>query len=151
MKNKKKNFANLCNHNVDFGIEAEWHFFATAHGKGPCDGVAGSTKRLATRASLQRGAKRAILNPLQLFEWAKVAIKNINFFYVDNDDYEETEAFLKDRFSQSVTVKGTLNYHSYIPLSDRREYVKVKAFSNSAYSKIVKERNIFMLTLKNVL
>jgi hypothetical protein len=30
----RKNFANLVNHQMDFGIEAEWHFFATAHGKG---------------------------------------------------------------------------------------------------------------------
>ena len=30
----KKNFANLVNHKDDFQIPAEWHFFATAHGKG---------------------------------------------------------------------------------------------------------------------
>ena len=40
------NFINLCNHNKDFGINAEWHFFPTAHGKSPCDGVGGTVKRL---------------------------------------------------------------------------------------------------------
>ena len=49
-----KNFMNLCHHSVDFGFEAEWHFFATSHGKGPCDGVGGLLKRMATKASLQR-------------------------------------------------------------------------------------------------
>ena len=34
-----KNFMNLCHHSVDFGVEAEWHCFATSHSKGPCDGV----------------------------------------------------------------------------------------------------------------
>ena len=34
-----KNFTNLCNHKADFGIQAEWHFSATPHGKGACDGV----------------------------------------------------------------------------------------------------------------
>lgn len=30
----KKNFANLCAHNLDFdGLNAEWHFFASCHGK----------------------------------------------------------------------------------------------------------------------
>ena len=48
------NFLNLCNHESDFGVPAEWHFFATSHGKGPCDGIGGTVKRLATRASLQR-------------------------------------------------------------------------------------------------
>ena len=49
----RKNFINLCFHEADFGISAEWHFSATSHGKGACDGVGGTVKRLAARASLQ--------------------------------------------------------------------------------------------------
>ena len=30
------NFTNLCHHEEDFGIPAEWHFFATSHGKVSC-------------------------------------------------------------------------------------------------------------------
>lgn len=48
----KKNFMNLCHHEDEFKIKAEWHFYATSHGKGPCDGVGGTIKRLAARASL---------------------------------------------------------------------------------------------------
>ena len=50
----KKNFYNLCQHKNDFGIEAEWVFFATSHGKSPCDGIGGTVKRVTARASLQR-------------------------------------------------------------------------------------------------
>jgi len=49
----RKNFVNLCLHNHDFGIKAEWHFSATSHGKGACDGLGGTVKRLAAKASLQ--------------------------------------------------------------------------------------------------
>ena len=49
----RKNFINLCYHMDDFGVPAEWHFFATSHGKTAADGVAGTLKRLATKASLQ--------------------------------------------------------------------------------------------------
>ena len=35
----RKNFLNLLNHKVDFNIKAEWNFFATSHGKSPCDGL----------------------------------------------------------------------------------------------------------------
>ena len=45
----RKNFINLCYHKADFKIDAEWHFFATSHGKGPCNGLGGSVKRLAAR------------------------------------------------------------------------------------------------------
>ena len=30
----RKNFVNLAFHMQDFNLEAEWHFFATSHGKG---------------------------------------------------------------------------------------------------------------------
>jgi hypothetical protein len=36
----KKNFINPVLPKTDFGTEAEWHFFETSHGKGPCDDVA---------------------------------------------------------------------------------------------------------------
>ena len=29
----RKNFINLCHHEDDFGVPAEWHFSATSHGK----------------------------------------------------------------------------------------------------------------------
>ena len=40
-------FNNLCNHEADFGIAAEWNFFATSHGKNPCDGIGGNLKLTA--------------------------------------------------------------------------------------------------------
>lgn len=47
----KKNFVNIVKHSDDFGIPCEWHFHATAHGKGPCDGIGGTVKRMAARYS----------------------------------------------------------------------------------------------------
>ena len=48
-----KNFLNLCLHEEDFNILAEWHFFAAHHGKGPSDVIRGTIKHDATKASLQ--------------------------------------------------------------------------------------------------
>ena len=48
---------------TDFEIDAEWHFFATSHGKGPCDGVGGTIKRLAAKTSLQRPYDKQIIAP----------------------------------------------------------------------------------------
>ena len=64
----RKNFINLCNHQSDFQVAAEWHFSATSHGKGACDGLGGTVKRLATKASLQRPYEDQIMTPLQLFQ-----------------------------------------------------------------------------------
>ena len=51
------------------GIEAEWNFFATSHGKSPCDAIGGTVKRVTARASLQRPRGNKILTPLDMFEF----------------------------------------------------------------------------------
>ena len=45
----KKNLYNLCEHQKEFGLHAEWSFF----GKSPCDGIGGRIKRITARTSLQ--------------------------------------------------------------------------------------------------
>ena len=93
----RKNFINLANHEADFGMPADWHFFATSHGKGPCDGVGGAVKRLAARASLQRTYEDQTQTPMQLFEWAKESIKSVHFAYATSEAILEAgKNLLKD-------------------------------------------------------
>ena len=70
---------NLVYHQDDFGIQAEWHFFATSHGKSACDGIGGTVKREAARASLRATTTGHILTPQQLFEWCSINITGIKF------------------------------------------------------------------------
>ena len=58
----RKNFANLAYHQKDFGVPAEWHFCHVTWQR-PCDGIDGTLKRLATRASLQRPVDLQIQTP----------------------------------------------------------------------------------------
>ena len=83
----RKNFSNLCHHELDFGIKAEWHFSATSHGKGACNGLGGTVKRLAARASLQRPYQEQIMTPLQLYDWARTSLKAIQFSYCTCSEY----------------------------------------------------------------
>ena len=48
---------NLCHHKQDFGLDALWTFFATSHGKSPCDGIGGFVKRHVATRSLQSPLK----------------------------------------------------------------------------------------------
>ncbi len=41
---------NLLHHNNNFCLKAVWTFFATGHGKGPCDGIGAAVKSTATLA-----------------------------------------------------------------------------------------------------
>lgn len=86
-----KNVLNLYNHESDFGIPAEWHFFPTAHGKGPCDGLGGTVKRSAASASLQLPHDKQILTPTELHEWFinSDRFKNIRFMFSPIKDYKK--------------------------------------------------------------
>ena len=75
-----KNFANLCYHEIDHGIQAQWHFFATSHGKSPCDGTGGTIKQFVARETLQATENYQILSPYEMFQWAKQNIAEIIFF-----------------------------------------------------------------------
>jgi hypothetical protein len=62
----KKHFISLCYHKDYFGMDAEWHFFATPHGEGECDGIGGTIKRLSRKASLKNPYEDKIMTPRQL-------------------------------------------------------------------------------------
>ena len=57
-----KNFMDLCSHKHDFGISAEWVFFATNYCKSPCDDIGGAVKRHVAKRSLQRFLNNQILD-----------------------------------------------------------------------------------------
>lgn len=105
---------NLINHEKDFNVKAEWHFHATAHGKGACDGVGAVLKREATRASLQRKPQDAILNAKALFDWAKEHIKSIQFFIYSKQQHEKMKRSLNKRFSAAPSVTKIQSAHCFI-------------------------------------
>ena len=99
-----KNFVNLAFHMRDFNLEAEWHFFATSLGKGPCDSFGGTIKCEEARASLQRPLEGQIRTAFQLYEWAKEAIPSIQFLYVDKVEYEAEEYLLQKHHEAAVNT-----------------------------------------------
>jgi hypothetical protein len=127
----KKNFRNLGLHKEDFGIDAEWHFFATSHGKGPCDGLGGTIKRLAAKASLQRPMFNQIITSMQLFMWCQSEIKGINFVFVHSKYVVEVGNKLQQRFEGTITVKGTRDNHCFKPVSK-----DIMTVSRTSYSQI---------------
>ncbi len=73
-KNKKK-FKTVAGHFEEYGIDAERHFHASSHGKGPCDGIGGTLKRKAARASLSKEYEKVISTSFELYQWADMNIQ----------------------------------------------------------------------------
>lgn len=133
----KSNFLNLCHHENDFEVKAEWNFFASSHGKNACDGVGGTVKRLATLASLRMVYNDQIMTPRQLYVWAKDNIANINFLYSTTEAYEAEAKILEVRFQEAKLIKGTQQFHSFSPVNETRVLVKSYSFSEESSVEIV--------------
>ncbi|CAH0552550.1 unnamed protein product [Brassicogethes aeneus] len=131
-----KNFVNLYYHKEDFGINAEWHFFASYHGKGPCDGVGGTLKRGAARASLQLPFDKQISNPRELYQWAAQSnnLPKIEVRYSTIADYEKATENLNIRYSKAKSITDTQKYHCVIPNTDGSLTMKLISCSNKTYS-----------------
>lgn len=131
----KSNFSNLAKHFNRYQIEAEWHFYASCHGKSTCDGIGGTLKRLARRASLQG---KHISNSLELYEWAKNNLDNVSVIHCTQQEYEMKLNELSEQFANAKSVSGTRSFHAFIPVSrDNTNQLKAKLLSHSSKYEIV--------------
>lgn len=121
----KYNFVNLIEHENEFGVKAEWNFFATGHGKGACDGIGGTVKRRAYQTSLQRINTQPINSAKALAEWAQTAFKKIEFVYCSKEEHTLHEKNLKLRYSNAKPITNTRKYHSYAPLNKNQMICKI--------------------------
>ncbi|KAJ8684976.1 hypothetical protein QAD02_020769 [Eretmocerus hayati] len=106
---------NLMKHSQDFGISAEWHCYALAHGKSSSDGVGAIVKTEATRASLQVPPNEAILNADALFSWATKWSNEMKFLYYSKTRHELTRRSHAKRFKDPPAVIKIQKAHAFIP------------------------------------
>jgi len=101
-------FLSCFHHESDFGIPAAWTFSATAHGKGPIDGIGAALKYRATRRVLSGRRADAILTPQELYQFASTDTK-INVFYLSRQGIKQNSESmnLSKRLTQKA-VKGQI-------------------------------------------
>ena len=122
-----KNFTNLLHHYTDFSVTADWNFFATSHGKSPCDGIGGTVKRLVTRASLQAPRQGQILDSETFFQWCRKNILGIEFKFVSSTQIRQHSQAISDRLGTGRTIPGTRSHHKFVPTSDGLKMFRLSA------------------------
>lgn len=122
----KKSFINICHHEQDFGIPATWHFLVSMHGKGACDGLGGSLKTRARDEAIRN--IRPIRNAQEFFDFFIDLKKNDNhwknyeFIKITQEDYDNAEKKLEQRFSNLKTIPGTQGFHCFKPKDNTHIY-----------------------------
>ena len=119
------NLFNLRRHKPDYNIDAKWVFFATSHGKQPCDGIEGTVKRLvSSNASVQCIHNSQILKSHDMFQYCKKNTQGIKFIFITKHELAKTQESSEDRFPKAITIPGTRSYHEFIPLSENTTAMK---------------------------
>ena len=123
-----KNMMNLCMHKEDFQLDATWSFFATSHGKSPCDGVGGTVKRKIARCSLQRPINDQILTFPAVEKFCAEHLKSIHFISIYKTEMVQIRATLEERYKHGDTISGTRSCHYFEPVSTTT--IKAKRLSD---------------------
>lgn len=122
----------------------------SVHGKGACDGIGGTIKRMATKASLQRPYKDTILNALDLYNFAKESVKGIQSFFVPKHEIEISNHQLADRYKMADTIPGTRTNHSFVPINETQLCVSRVSGSTTTFVTTMGFKEIIRpLTLQN--
>ena len=101
---------------TQYGIKGSWHYFESGHGKGPCDGVGGTTKRNADNAIKQQ--KATIQDADDFFRWASASASQIKFQMITQEEFNTSKEVVEKRNQNIIPVKGTMKVHSVIAVTD---------------------------------
>jgi len=110
----RKSFHNLCEHEKDFGIKALWSFFATSHGKSPCDGSGGTVKRSTAMESLRWPLENQILNINDMVACCSKTLTNITFQILPEEELKSYQVKLKELIG---LVQGFSTFFAHGPLN----------------------------------
>ena len=106
------------------GVRASWLYFEAGHGKGACDGVGGTAKRLADMAVKRQTA--VIQSAENFYDWGKSQENSsLRYIFVSKSQCKEAHEELSK--IPCKPVKGTLQLHAVVPVNKGK--ISVRATS----------------------
>ena len=118
-------FDMVANHKELHGVDARWNFFESGHGKGPCDGLGGTCKRMADNAV--NSGKCLIQDALSFHEWALDSGLKMNFIFVASTKcMENDENMAREKIK---TIKGTMKTHVVCAVGQGLSRIAIKTVS----------------------
>ena len=102
-------FSVLFKLDVLFGTDASWLYYEAVHGKGPCDGVGGASKRMADDY-VRRG--HTILTAAEYVSLGNSAGK-VEYIEVTQSAIEECRVAV-EKLKTTVAVHSTMKYHAAV-------------------------------------
>lgn len=104
----------IAHHAEMFNVHASWLYFEAGHGKSACDGVGGSSKRMAEEAVAMQ--KVSIQDADDYFTWGSASESKSVYIYVTKSECDEAQALIES--FNTKPVPGTMSIHAVIPVGD---------------------------------
>ena len=125
-------FQIISTHENEFGCKANWNYFEVGHGKGPCDGIGGTVKRLADDAVTQNIV--VIQDQLGIFAWSQETQNEskIKYLFVSSEETKVWKKLLQGRAETLKPVARTMKVHAVNGLEEIK--VAVRNISCFCYS-----------------
>lgn len=104
-------FNTIANHKDIYGMTATWNYWEAGHGKGPCDGLGGTVKRMADDAI--NAGKVAIQDPSDFYAWSQsthCSMKSVRFMFVSAEDCQKKAMELAK--VKLKPIHGTMKLHA---------------------------------------
>ena len=121
-------FQIISTHENEFGCNANWNYFEAGHGKGWCDGIGGTVKRLADDAVTQNEV--VIQDPLEFFVWSQETQNEIKirYLFVSSEETKVCKKLLQERADTLKPVVGTMKVHAVNGLEENKMAVRNISF-----------------------
>ena len=105
----------MSGHRNIFGVNAIWDFFDSGHGKGPCNGIGGTSKRTADLAIRQ--GKITVQDAPEYFERAQKYHTSAKYIYVESTECTDSRLEVADYNKRMTPLKGTMQVHCVVGVS----------------------------------
>ena len=91
-------------------MKATWSYFEAGHGKGPCDGLGGTIKRLADDTIKREVA--IIQDANEFYAWATTLKSEMSFLFLTKEECEAATVALEELCTSTRTIQGTMMIHA---------------------------------------
>ncbi|XP_071164971.1 uncharacterized protein [Mytilus edulis] len=111
----KTAFYIVSDHKNIFGVNAIWNYFETGHGKGPCDGIGGTSKRTADLAVRQ--GKITVQDAPEYFERVQKHHTSAKYIYYNSTECTDSRLEISEFNKHIIPLKGTMQVHCMVGVS----------------------------------
>lgn len=123
--------SNICHMKNDYGLEVEWNFFASGHGKGAVDGIGGNVKRCVWMGVTSR---RVIVSAaIDFHAYVQKHVKGIKSIYVDKEIVLQKEQEFQKRWHNVSLIPKIQGCHHFRPYDQQNLLI-----SKTSQSELIK-------------